>query len=322
MRTLPSTRSIPLFLALLLLTSLVGCQTMYVGLAQTFLTHGESAAPDGIDATRDIEFVQTPTGALELDVYRTRNAPEQEPRPVVLYAFGGGWMSGSRHQIVALDLFRLVDRGYALVTADYRWSTDAVFPAQIHDVKAALRWIRENAEQYGFDPNRVAILGPSAGGHLAALAGTSGGVLPLEGGRGDGSQSRVQAVVDYFGPTDFTVYIDQHRKNGLGNSDSLFFLDMLFGGPLADEPDLVQMANPIRYIDPSDPPFLIIHGDKDPVVPFQQSAMLAAALAKAGVPVTFLRIPDGDHGRDPRYASEELMEEIIQFLDASLAVER
>ena len=216
--------------------TLAGCQSAMVWGAQVVWRHSPPDVPEHVEATRDVVFAERPTGALELDVYRPSDR-SAGTAPVVLYAFGGGWMSGNRHQIVVLDLLRLVDRGYAVVTADYRWSTDAIFPAQIHDVKAALRWIRAHAGEYGLDPNRVAILGPSAGGHLAALAGTSGGAWPLEGATPatwPEASSDVQAVVDYFGPTALTGYREQHRANGLGSTDRLIFIVKVVSTPLRE----------------------------------------------------------------------------------------
>ena len=283
--------------------------------------------PSGVLAIRNIEFTSTPNGPLYLDVYRKERVGEGL-RPVVLFVFGGGWVVGDRNQVQALDLLRLVEHGFIVVTSDYRYSTEAIFPAQINDVKAALRWIHANAVDQGLDPDRVAILGPSSGGHLAALAGTSGGVTSLDGDLRDWTPTErelstsVQAVVDFFGPTDLRVYREQHRANGLGNNKRLWFLDLLVGGPVAERPDLVQMLNPIRYIDAGDPPFLIIAGDRDPVVPIQQSEMLDDALRRVGVDVTFIRIEGGDHGESPEYRSDWLFERIVAFLDRSLELER
>ncbi|MEM9176783.1 MAG: alpha/beta hydrolase, partial [Myxococcota bacterium] len=301
---------------------LSGCQAVLVWGAQTFWSHSAPDVPDDIVATRDVVFASRPTGDLLLDVYRPADRAG-EPRPVVLYAFGGGWMSGNRHQFTVLDLFRLVDRGYVIATADYRWSTDAIFPAQIHDVKAALRWLRAHADEHGIDPTRVAILGPSAGGHLASLAGTSGDVATLEGATPDtwpGESSRVQAVVDFFGPSELETYRAQHVENGLGNTNSLFFLEMLIGGAVEANPELAASASPMAYLDADDPPFLIIHGDEDPVVPIQQSRRLLAALETAGVDATFRLVPGGDHGRSEAYASDAMMNAIGDFLDRSLGV--
>ena len=325
-----SVRLVALLIALATLTStMAGCVSLGIAAARRFAP-SPPEVPEGTLATRDIPFQLTENGPLMLDVYRLA-MPANAIRPVVLYTFGGGWIIGNRHQVGEFGYIKLVDHGYAVVAADYRYSTTARFPAQIQDVKAALRWIRANADEYGFDRDRVAILGPSAGGHLAALAGTSGGLAHLDG---DGSvggapasegtlSTRVQAVVDFFGPTDLSVYHEQHRENGIGDTDRLdLFLNPLVGGPVDENFDRVQMANPITYITPDDPPFLIIHGDADPIVPYQQSLMLRDALQQAGVDVTLLTIEGGDHGRTPIFRSPELLDEIAAWLDDKLSVAR
>jgi len=313
-------RTLVSLLALLGLLTQTSCQSIQIAYGQWMTGTDPPDVPAGTLAIRYIEFVATPTGPLSLDIYRPQER-SREALPVVLFTFGGGWMVGDRNQFQRFGLMRLVDHGYALVTSDYRYSTDAIFPAQIHDVKAAIRWIRANSADQGLDPNRIAILGSSAGGHLAALAGTSGDVADWTPDERALSTS-VQAAVDFFGPTDLMVYESQHRADGLGNSDRLWFLDFLVGGPVADHPELVQMLNPIRYVDPNDPPFLIIHGDQDPVVPFGQSEMLFAALRDADVDVTLRRVEGGDHGKSKYFRSDALFEEVVAFLDRSLAVER
>ncbi len=297
-----------------------------MAMARRLGASGPPAVPTGVLAIRDVPFVMRQDRPLQLDIYRPER-PKRDALPVVLYVFGGGWMSGDRNQVEALRLLRFVEHDYAVVTADYRYSTDARFPAQIRDVKAAIRWIRANAIDQGFDPERVAILGPSAGGHLAALAGTAADIPALEGDLADWTprerllSTRVGAVVDFFGPTDLSVYEAQHRAGGLGNSDRLWFLDLLVGGPVEEAKDLVQMANPIRYVDPGDPPFLIIHGDADPIVPLEQSRLLTSALARAGVEATLRIVDGGNHGRSAEFASDALFAEILAFLDDSLDIE-
>lgn len=326
--TMSPGRSILLLILLAMATAAaVGCRSMAIAA----LRNTGPGPPDvsaGVLASRDIRFTETADGPLVLDVYRP-GTPASAKLPVVLYTFGGGWIIGSRHQVGQYGYIRLVEKGYAVVAADYRYSTTATFPAQIHDVKAALRWIRANADDYGFDPERIAILGPSAGGHLAALAGTSGDVASLDGDLRSWTPSeralstRVQAVVDFFGPTDLTVYREQHRKNGLGAASTIdYFLDPFIGPAGAEDRDRATLANPIHYATADDPPFLIIHGDADPVVPYQQSVMLRDALVRVGVDVTFRTIENGDHGRMPIYTSQELLDDIAVWLDEKLAVTR
>ena len=177
-------------------------------------------------------------------------------------------------------------------------SQHAIFPAQIQDCKAAVRYLRTNAQKYNLDPNRFAAWGGSAGGHLAAMLGTTGDVNEFDVGENLGVSSRVQAVVDYFGPTDL---IDVHRlPDGTVRSSPESPVSKLIGGPVQDNLEKAKKANPIIYITKNDPPFLIIHGDKDKTVPLHQSELLEAALKKAGVPVTFYTVKDGGHS-DPNF---------------------
>ena len=172
---------------------------------------------------------------------------------------------------------------YAAVAIGYRLSWQDTWPAQIHDAKAGIRWIRANASKYGFDPRRICAFGPSAGGHLVAQLGTTNGDPAAEGkvGRNLGQSSKVQCVIDMFGPTDLRSTASRSA---------------LIGGPEAGKAQLAADASPITHIDKSDPPFLIIHGTKDPVVNFQQSVELEKGLRAAGVPVIFVPVQDGGHG--------------------------
>jgi len=178
-----------------------------------------------------------------------------------------------------------------VASIDYRFSTDAIFPAQIEDCKAAVRWLRLNADILNLNPQRFGAWGESAGGNLVALLGTTGNVKEFDVGENLDVPSNVQAVVDYFGPTDF-LQMDAHRlpgskyrHNTLKSPES-----MLIGGPIQELKDRVARANPITYVTKDAPPFLIVHGDRDPHVPHHQSELLEAALKQAGVPVTLYTV--------------------------------
>src|SRR5207247_3085072 len=187
-----------------------------------------------------------------------------------------------------------VSYGYAVASISYRLSQEAKFPAQIYDCKAAVRWLRANAKQYSLDPDRIAAWGGSAGGHLVALLGTSGGVKELEGNLGNpGYSSRVMAVVDFFGPTDFfKLSVTSTNKKG----DAPGAVERLIGGPLEANRERVQQSNPITFVSKDDPPFLILHGDKDDLVPPAQSMMLYDALKAAGVDAAYHLIKGRAHG--------------------------
>lgn len=273
--------------------------------------------PEGVEALRDIEYATTPEKKLLLDIYRPK-ADRDRPRPLLVWVHGGGWRGGSRNN--PRRAIRLVQRGYVVASISCRLSGEAIFPAQIRDVKAALRWLRAHAEEYGIDPKRVAAWGSSAGGHLVALLGTSAGVEELEGSVGGNldQSSRVQAVVDYFGPTDF-LQMDAHsisRRLVHDKSDSPESL--LIGGAIRQRPDKVARANPIRYVSADDPPFLIVHGDQDPLVPHHQSELLVAALREAGVEAELYTVEGGAHGRGGEFGSDKLFERVAAFLERAL----
>lgn len=251
------------------------------------------------------------------------------PCPLLLWVHGGAWLGGSRQLggPIANRLFRQRDRGYAVASMDYRLSSDALFPAQIYDVKAALRWLRANADRYNIDPTRIAVMGASAGGHLVALAGTSGGVEDLEdltqGNPGESSEA--QAVIDCYGPTDFAQMDPQLADNGCGPGTQTHSApsspeSMLLGcaGGLASCPDDVARANPITYVDAGDPPFIIGHGAQDCTVPPGQSTTLDQALQADSVPSTLYPSPGTGH----EIASCPPDEVIDQFLDEAFGIER
>jgi acetyl esterase/lipase len=209
-----------------------------------------------------------------------------KPRPAVVFVHGGGWRSGTR-KINGVSW--LPKHGYVVASVEYRLLGEAKFPAQITDCKAAVRYLRANAKKYGIDPDHIGACGSSAGGHLVALLGTSGGEKTLEGTDGDLSvSSKVQAVCDIFGPADLTV------KKGPDKTVKAF--SALFGKNTPAGVDPLKWASPVTYVSKDDPPFLIIHGDKDNTVPYSQSEILLKALKDAGVPAELITVKNGGHG--------------------------
>jgi len=262
--------------------------------------------PRGVKVFRDLEYVKGGHERQKLDLYLPEKA--EGPLPVIIWIHGGAWKQGSKDGCPAR--FQ-VSRGYAVASIGYRFSQHAVFPAQIEDCKAAIRWLRANAKTHNLDPVRFAVMGASAGGHLAALLGTSGGVKELEGQGGNPDQSsRVQAVVDLFGPTDFL-------RMGGSHDDARSPESLLIGGPLQDNKEKAARANPITYVTRDAPPFLILHGDKDGAVPFNQSELLTAALKKAGVEVTLRKIEGAGHG-GPAFQERGNQRLVDEFLDRHL----
>jgi acetyl esterase/lipase len=231
----------------------------------------------------------------KLDLYLPR---EGKNLPLIIRIHGGAWLGGSKEMEWPNDY---VHFGYAVARINYRLSQHAIFPAQIEDCKAAVRYLRANAQKYNIDPNRIGVWGESAGGHLVALLGTTGDVKEFDVGENLSVSSRVQAVADYFGPTDL-LQMEAHKlPNTMQHNTADAPEAKLIGGPVQDNPEKAAKANPITYVTKDDPPFLIVHGDKDPLVPHHQSEILEEALKKAGVPVTFYTVKGGGHGgfRDP-----------------------
>ncbi len=255
--------------------------------------------PADVELIRDVEFGKGGGRALKLDILRPKNPPE-EPLPVVTFIHGGGWRGGKKG-VGILRLLPLARRGYFCATIEYRLSGEAVFPAQIEDCKCAIRWLRAHAKEYNLDPDRIGVWGSSAGGHLVALLGTSGGVKELEGKGGwEKHSTRVQAVVDFFGPTDLLNIVEDAGKNqfqGRTGFDSKNNpVALLLGGPIEENKDKAAKASPITYVSKDDPPFLIVHGDRDALVPLGQSERLRDALKKVGVEAKLHVVKGAGHG--------------------------
>ena len=277
-------------------------RTALVALAATLTMHAAEF--------KDLIYASTPQKQLALDLY----VPDGVSRPpLVVWIHGGAWRAGTRAKPPALYL---AAQGYAVASISYRLTQEAIFPAQIHDCKAAIRWLRAHASKYGYDATRIGVWGASAGGHLAALLGTSGGVKELEGDLGHPDQSSaVQAVVDFFGPTDLPRMSKFPGKMDHDAPDSPE--SQLLGGPVQQNKDEAAVANPITYVTRNDPPFLILHGDKDPLVPLNQSELLEAALNRAGVPVTFRVLPGAGHG-GPAFNDRGVQDQIAAFFEQHL----
>ncbi|HEX5748815.1 MAG TPA: prolyl oligopeptidase family serine peptidase [Archangium sp.] len=282
-----------------------------------------STAPSCADATAAPTTLAYASGSSHLlDLYRPSTG--SGPFPTVIWIHGGGWRSGSRLNVEQAR--RLVCRGYAVASIDYRLSTTAPFPAQIHDVKAAIRFLRANAASHGLDPQRFATFGSSAGGHLAALAATSNGVAELEDlSQGNaGFSSAVQAVIDWYGPTDFARMDAQLLAQGCSagsasHSQPDSAESQLLGCTVgtAGCASAVQRANPITYVSASAPPMLILHGSADCVVPAAQSTLLSSSMQQAEGCVLQRRVVGAGHGGTP-WLSTPVQDTSAAFLDAVL----
>jgi len=249
--------------------------------------------PEGTVVHRDLAYVTK--NAHERQVLDLYLPAEGDNLPLIIWVHGGGWQNGSKDRPTGLPFLR---DGYALASINYRLSGHALFPAQIEDCKVAVRWLRANARKYRIDPNRFGAWGASAGGHLVAMLGTTGGVKEFDVGESLQVSSRIQAVCDFYGPTDF-LQMDTHRVPGakLAHDSPGSPEAKLVGGPIQENKEKAARANPITYVGKDAPPFLIVHGDADPLVPHHQSELLRDALQKAGVPVSLYTVKGGGHGQ-------------------------
>jgi acetyl esterase/lipase len=271
--------------------------------------------PDGTKVHADLEYVRGGHVRQRLDLYLPAQA--DTPLPVIVWIHGGAWLAGSKDG--AGSALPFVGKGYAVASINYRLSQHAVFPAQIEDCEAAIRWLRANAKTYNLNPGRIGVWGASAGGHLVALLGTSGSVENLEGNGGNADQSsRVQAVVDFFGPTDF-LQMDAHAVSGAGlkHDPPASPESRLIGGAIQENAEKVGRANPITYVTKDAPPFLIVHGEQDPLVPCHQSELLYEALKRTRSNVTFFKIAGAGHGTS-EFNTDVMRAAVQAFFDQHL----
>ena len=263
--------------------------------------------------------------AQKLDIYWPEDG--DGPFPVIVSIHGGAFMGGDKRDVQLTPMLQALKRGYCVVGVNYRMSGEAKFPALVHDIKAAIRWIRANAELYLFDPYKTAAWGGSAGGYQSLMAGVSAGISELEDlGLGNADQpSHVQAVVDWFGPTDFLKMDEQLAESGMAppeefsHSGSNSPESLLLGNKITLIPDLVRSANPETYIHADVPPFFIQHGIKDNIVPHQQSVNFAAKVREiAGDERVTLELIEGAGHGDPKFDSAKNVKKVLDFLDQHL----
>ncbi|OYP34176.1 calcium sensor EFh [Rhodopirellula sp. MGV] len=276
---------------------------------------GRPTVPSDVIVQRDVVFGTG--GGRDLKMHLVLPKDSTTPRPAYVWIHGGGWMGGTKDGGVA-KVTPMVRKGFVGATIEYRLTGEAPFPAQIEDCKCAIRYLRAHAKDYNIDPDRIAVGGSSAGGHLVALLGTSGDAKDLEGSGGWQDQSsKVQAVVDFFGPTDFQLFVtargyENHNRDGSPESR------LLGGGEVLSNPDGIKRVNPITYIDKDDPPFLIIHGTKDGTVPPNQSEALHEALDKVGVQNQLHLIDGAGHGGSA-FSAPEVNRMVETFLSDCFA---
>lgn len=261
--------------------------------------------PADVKLTKDIEYGKVGKRSLKLDLYRPTKL--KKPVPGLIFIHGGAWKGGDK-DIYRIYATRYAQKGYVAVSISYRLSGEAPFPAAVQDAKCAVRWMRANAGKYGVDPKNICVLGGSAGGHLAMMVGYASDQKQLEGGGGHQKvSSRVQAVVNLYGPCDLTVPV--MRKADV--------VQEFLGGKKYDKaPALYKIASPISYLTKDDPPTLILHGTLDALVSINQSDKLAKRLKEVAVPYTYDRLTGWPHVMD---IAEPVYKRCLFFIDRFLA---
>ncbi len=268
----------------------------------------ELVVPDSVQFERGVEYANPDGQHLQLNIARPKKAGP--PLPCILCIHGGGFRAGNREGYNPL-LLRLAENGYVAVSASYRLAPAYQFPAAIYDVKAAVRWLKANAAQYGLDPERIGVTGDSAGGHLAQFLGVTAGVPQFEGSEGNSNQSsRVACVVNRYGPSDFT-------KSYGKSVDAAEVLPLWLGGDLAKERQKHILASPLNWVTPSAAPTLILHGTEDKYVAYEQGVWMRDRLQACGVEVELLTLEGAGHGFKGADA-EKAEQAMLAFFDKHL----
>ena len=285
---------------------------------RAFLNRGAgSRATQKIEIERDLPYAGTDNPRQKLDLLFPKTRASEKPLPVIAFIHGGAWRAGDKRSGIG-RLARFVEGGeFAGVTIGYRLSREAKWPAQIHDCKAAIRWIRANAKKYNLDPDKIAVWGSSAGGHLVSMLGVSGNAEGLEGklGRHLDQDSRVTCVVNYFGPSELLTMNDHPSRMDHNAPDSPE--SRLIDGPIQENKDKARAASPITYVTKDDAPILNVHGTADQLVPFPQSVDFDKKLKAAGVASNLITIEGGGHGNFGK-ATPELDRLVGKFLATHL----
>lgn len=268
---------------------------------------------------RDLEFSKVQDQALKLDLYLPEELKAEQRVPLVVWVHGGAWRKGSKQSV---PIAKLVDHGFAIASVDYRLSTVAKFPAQVIDIRSAIAYLRNHADEYSLDADRFAIAGASAGGHLAALVGVSQDVVFSDREAAEDSQilttwsHGVAAIVSFYGASNLRTILSQSTPHGL--RVRVPALELLLGGQPEDQSAIAEMASPIVHVDGRDPPLLMLHGDQDPQMPINQSHELEGAYRKHNLRVEFDVVHGAAHGGAEFYTDERLAQVanfLAEFLD-------
>jgi len=266
--------------------------------------------PKGTTVYENIPYANDTLKKHLLDIYLP--PVKKLSYPLIVWIHGGAWMLNDKYadmDYMANTVKLFMDKGYAVASIDYRHSTTAPFPAQIQDCNQAVEFLYENAAQYNIDDSRIALIGFSAGGHLASLLGLSNNNhMKAFYPKGKESKFKINLVLDFYGPSDFLTL------NGFDDKNPKNPVTLLLGGPVSERRDLAKRASPITYIDKHDPPFLIVHGEKDESVNNQQSVLLSSLLTKAGVKNELIIVPGAPHF-GPMFDAEFIRKRVLDFLD-------
>ena len=273
--------------------------------------------PAGVTIHENLSYAPGGHPRQKLDLLLPKERKADKPLPVIAFIHGGGWRGGDKRSGIGRLAPFVAGGEFAGLSIGYRLSGDATWPSQIHDCKAAIRWIRANAKEYHLDPERIGVWGSSAGGHLVAMLGVSGSSTALEGNVGAhlDQDSSVGCVVDFFGPSELLTMGDHPSKIDHNAADSPESL--LVGGALQEHKERARSASPIAYVTEGDAAFLIVHGTKDQLVPYQQSVDLNQKLVAAGVPSNLITVDGGGHGNFGA-ATGEIQDLVRTFLTKHL----
>ena len=279
-----------------------------------FLSQNKKNNPDkDFTVLSDLPYAGSDNPRQSLDLVLPTQPSAKKKLPLVVWIHGGGWKNGDKRSGLSPSRIpALVQTGkYIGASIGYRLSGEAIWPAQIHDCKAAIRWLRANAEKHGIDPDKIAVWGSSAGGHLVSMLGVSHGVKELEGKIGNHTDqtSRVHAVINYYGPSAL-LQMDDHPSKIIHNAhDSPE--SQLIGGPIQENRKKTKQASPLHHVSADDSIFIHFHGTADPLVPYHQSVIFHQALQEKGVASQLITVKKGGHSMPSNYTREE----VIPFID-------
>lgn len=248
--------------------------------------------PKNTEIFKDIPYVQNGHERQKLDIYLPKNYANKEALPLIIWIHGGGWRKLSKENFGRQTF--LLNHGFAVASINYRLSIHAVFPAQIYDAKAAIRYIRKNAKEFNINPNKIGVWGSSAGGHLVSLLGTTNNLKQFEGNLDNlDTSSTVQAICNWFGVSDMTQITQTLKEKG--DTKDTPNITRLLGGTAQEKTLLAYQSSPINFVSSDDPPFLHMHGNKDNVVPIEESIVFHNKLKKAGVPSQLVIVNGAKH---------------------------